>query len=144
MKKSVFLIVISFFLTGCPEEIRNDRYYILENNSNHELVLKFYFQGSLLEYLTTALSENENYSGQISYQNEDVFSFPSNAFKADSIVIDFDNLKRGTYAIDFLNASFSEPLNRNVFRHENFEHIGNDNFLFSITEEDYNRAEDIN
>lgn len=144
MKRTIFLIVLSFLLTACPEEIQNDRYYVLENSSNHEIVLKFYSQGNLLAYLTTTLSEDETYEGSIRYQNEDLFSFPSNAFKSDSIEIDFDNVKRRTYTIDFINGNFSEPINRNVFRHENYQDIGNDKFLFVITEEDYNAADDIN
>lgn len=145
MKKLIF-ILISFLLTGCPEGIeRSDRYYILENNSNHEIVIKFYHEGILLDYLTTVLSEDEKHRGSIRYQNtSDSFFFPSNAFKSDSIVVDFDNLKRTTYAIDFINQSYSEPIDRNIFNHENYEHKGNDRFLFSITEEDYNRAEDMN
>ncbi len=149
MKKQYLfiLILVSIFLYGCPSDDNyNDRYYTMENQSNHSLLIKFYNKGNLLDFITTNLSENgDQYKGSFTYDNlSDKFGLPSRAYRStDSIVIDFDNIKRQIYTIDFLNRTFSEPINRNVYRHENYEDLGKDRFLFKITEEDYNNAEDI-
>lgn len=148
LKISIFLLLLSFVLTGCPgpDYGRESRAFILENKSNHSLELKFYNEEVLLDYQTTILDNNgEQFRERIDYSNErDLFSFPARAFNVDSIVIEFDSSKRLSYAIDFINRTYSLPLNRNIFIHENYENLGNDQFLYSITEEDYNRAEDIN
>ncbi len=146
MKKIILITIISIFLFGCPTESYNDRSYIIENESNHSLLIKFYKEGNLLDYITTTLSENgEQYTGHITYENATyLFNFPLGAYdSSDSIVIDFDNLKRKIYTIDIQNETFSSPINRNIFKHENYEDIGNDRFLFKITEEDYINADDI-
>jgi hypothetical protein len=148
MKKIIFILIASIFLFGCPSDSDfYTRYYSIENNSNHSLSIRFYINNVLIEHLSTTFSNNgERYTGQSSYGDIgiDVFSFPSSAYdSSDSIVIDFDNLKRQIYTIDFINQTFSEPIERNIFRHENYEEIGNDRFLFKITEDDYNNADDI-
>lgn len=148
MRISIFLLLLSFVFTGCPgpDPDFRTRSYILENNSNHSLELKFFNQQVLLDFQTTILNNNgEQFKGRIDYNNEiDLFNFVAGAFNVDSLVIEFDSSKRISYSIDFINQSYSEPINRNIFNHENYENLGSDEFLFSITEEDYNRAEDIN
>lgn len=148
MKKQslILLIFVSFFLFGCPsDDNRGDRYYTIENQSNHPLILKFYNDNVYLDYFTTSLPNNGDKitkTTTYTFTTENI-KIPMFAFRSDSIVIEFDNAKRQIYTVDFINKTLSEPIERNVFRHENYENLGKDRFLFKITEEDYNNAEDI-
>jgi hypothetical protein len=147
MKKLILITILSTLLFGCPSnDDYNDRYYTIENQSNHTILIKFYKEGNLLDYITTTLSENgEQYSGHFTYDNIiDSFRLPQRAYEeSDSIIFDFDNVKRQIYTIDFINQTLSEPIDSNIFRHENYDNVGNDRFLFKITEEDYINADDI-
>lgn len=149
MKKQhlFILVLVSIFLFGCTsDDNRFDRYYTIENQSNHSISLKFYREGIFLDYLTTTLpNTGDQYTRTRSFQsNVANFKLPYRAYNStDSLVIDFDNVKSQYYSIDILNGTFSDPIERNVYRHENYENIGKERFLFKITEEDYNNAEDI-
>ena len=141
------LVIISFFLLGCPaDDNMGDRYYTIENQSNHSLLIKFYRDGNIIDHMTTILSENsDTFTRTLRYTNdEDNFTLPYFAYRsADSIVIDFDDVKRQIYTLDFNNKTLSEPIDRNIYRHENYENLGKDRFFFKVTEEDYNNAVDI-
>ncbi|WP_161805034.1 hypothetical protein [Lacinutrix mariniflava] len=39
---------------------------------------------------------------------------------------------------------YSEPNNRNIYRYGSYNYIGNDQFLYTFSKEDYNNAEDCN
>ena len=140
------LVIISFFLLGCPtDDNRSDRYYTIENQSNYPLIMKFYRDGNIIDYMTTLSENGDSFTRTLRYSNdEDNFTLPYFAYRsADSIVIDFDDVKRQIYTLDFINKTISEPVDRNIYSHENYENLGKDRYLFKITEEDYNNADDI-
>lgn len=147
MKAKFLIIFACFFLYGCPsDDGTSDRYYTIENKSDHLLVIKFHQDGNLLEYLTTTLSQNgDHFTENTRFESgTDNFNGPYWAYRSsDSIVIEFDNIKRQIYTLDFINRTISEPIDRNIFRHENYENITKDRFLFKITDEDYYNADDI-
>jgi len=90
MKNSILIILFSFTLTACIDSDRKTRGYILENNSNRSLELRFYYNKALLGYKTKVLENNgEQFDDAIvDYSNElGLFGLPFRAFEADSIVI---------------------------------------------------------
>ena len=127
--------------------------YILENSTENTVKLEFY-QGSEPSFgfssITLGSSErivgNEfEFSKPISDDPE--YNGPRLAFSADSVVVLFNNQKS---KIDFYNVIeeegiiYSDPKSRNIFRHGNYVKIGNEQFLYRITEEDYQNASPCN
>lgn len=143
----ISLTILSFF--SCVRESEMyQRQYSLKNESGQIVKLKFY-----LKYSNQLIFEEE-----IILSNNDVFNaenlefskplsnnvdyLVNTAYRAsDSLIVVYDNQKKSTYTVDFYG-SFSTPLNRNLFRHGNYEYLGNDQFQFTFTEEDYENAED--
>ena len=138
-------------LSSCVTESRMyPRQYSLKNESNQVIKLKFYFKydNQLVYGEIITLNNTEVFNGGVletdqPHSNE--INHPIiNAFKSsDSLIVIYNDLKKSTFSIGF-NGDLSTPIERNPFRHGNYENLGNDDFQFTIMEEDYNNAEDCN
>ena len=148
--KKVIIILLAIIVSSCgvTELKMYQRQYSLKNESGQIVKLKFYnqfnselvytsdisivdndvFNGDLVEF-SQPISVDENYYVNTTYRG------------SDSIVIIFNNARKSVYTIN-VNGSYSTPINRNIFRHGNYESLGNDEFQFTFTSEDYENAED--
>ncbi len=149
------LLISIFFIESCvPEAVEIDRQYQLINKSETNIRIKFFNTFSNDLYVIQ-LSKDVVYLGDVlTYRsgntqlNENNSSFPTRALKdSDSLKMIFDNTKylisKYTSGVSAENA-FSSPINRNLFRHGNYEEIEKERFQFKITQQDYENAEDCN
>ncbi|TVZ25916.1 hypothetical protein JM83_0857 [Gillisia sp. Hel_I_86] len=147
MKKTIFLLPLLFFLNCGPEAKMYKRTYIIENDTQQELKIKFYykFDGSLSNELK--LTPRSSYNGEqfevgqpLSVDPNAIY--PSSSLSSDSLVIIFNNEKKKINVVNDLQDGifFSDPIERNIFRHGNYEDIGGDQFLYIITQQDYENA----
>jgi len=160
MKRIVLVFLLSFLLTACPTEDfpKNLREYQIKNESGKDLILKFLHRTvDTLEFKVN-LENKAIYVGGVLKHNDaseirlsDPESFyPSMAFHSrglgsDSLVVLFNKER---YSLKWIKddppASFSKPIDRNPFRHGNYEEVKTGVFQFSISEQDYENAEDCN
>jgi hypothetical protein len=149
--KTLLVISASIFLSvlGCTDnEIEMiDRDYIIENDTDFLVNIKFY--GRIDGQLSIKSKTLENRGGQLSarlrqsdFDNSGYNT--SSAFQGDSVRVTINNSKFYTNVFNTINYIFSEPLNRNLFIHSNYENLGNERYLFKITQQDYENAEDCN
>ena len=139
------LIILSFF--SCVKESRMfQRQYLLFNGTQNTVKINTYrasYPNQIIDVLV--LNENQIYEGErveverLSNDSEGIG--PSINFKGDSLIVIFNNERKSVVQIDFFG-NFSEPTGRNIFRHGSYVNIGNDQFQFTFTEEDYENAED--
>ena len=146
------MLAIIISSCGVTEADEFNRQYQITNTSDYHLTLIFFntFSNTSFE---VQLLEEEIYNGdlltyrsgnpQLSTTNS---FYPSSAYEmSDSLLIIFDNAKKlGVYytLTSSTEALFSNPLERNLFRHGSYENNGNDSFNFKITNDDYGNAED--
>jgi hypothetical protein len=150
--KTFLIITLTIFLSvlGCTnnEVEMNRRDYIIENNTGISTAIKFYSRvdGMLNNQTSKVLSNGHKLSEKveltIEFDNSE--DYPRLAYGADSIKIVFNNEKFIINKYNTINSQFSEPINRNIFRHSNYENLGNERYLFKITQQDYENAEDCN
>ena len=157
--KNISLILVSIFsiflIVSCVTEAEEiDRQYQILNMSKVDVMIKFY-NTYKNESFEITLSNNETYlpdiltyrsgNAQLSDQNS---YYPSGAYQdSDSLVLIFNNEKLITNYYEAETAFkylFSEPINRNIFRHGNYVQIQKEVFQFTITEQDYENAEECN
>ena len=137
-------LVCAFYVVSCvTEALEIDRQYQIANMTEFDVRIKFYdsFSGNTYK---VELKTNEVYngdllnyrSGNVQLDDGDSF-FPSSAYKSsDSLTIFFDESK---YALKYFTLSsptkaiFSDPLERNPFRHGSYKKLKNEVFLFEIT-----------
>jgi len=151
MRKLLLLIPL-FILFNCgPEANKFKRTYIIENSLNRTVELKFYDRRTdeLKSRNFNILSGNQDrLQGTIEqtspFNQTSDKAILSAVFGADSLSMIFDNTNVATQVFYTSSETFSEPLNRNVFLNTNYEAIGNDRFLFKITEKDYENATPCN
>ena len=150
--KTFLIITLTIFLSvlGCTnnEVEMNRRDYIIENNTGISTAIKFYSRvdGMLNNQTSKVLSNGHKLSEKVELTIEFDSSedYPRLAYGADSIKIVFNNEKFIINKYNTINSQFSEPINRNIFRHSNYENLGNERYLFKITQQDYENAEDCN
>ncbi|VAW14381.1 hypothetical protein MNBD_BACTEROID03-709 [hydrothermal vent metagenome] len=150
--KTLLVIIVSVFLSvlGCTDnEVEmNRRDYIIENETEVNLSVKFYnkVNGTINNQTSKDLNKGEQLSKKIELTIEFDISedYPSLAYGSDSVRIVFNNEKFLTSKYNSINMVFSEPIGRNIFRHSNYENLGNERYLFKITQQDYENAEDCN
>ena len=148
--KKIIIIVCLIICSNCVTESKMyPRQYSIKNESSNNIRLKFYLTFTSVQLVDEIFILNDGvFEGEIiefdqpHSTNEEYLI--NTAFKAsDSLVIIYNNEKRSIYSVDF-NGNFSNPINRNPFRFGNYKNLGNDDFQFTIMEEDYNNAEDCN
>lgn len=148
MKKIIYFLLI-FTISSCVKESKTyKRQYSIKNESNQNVKLKFYLAHNneivtnvVLNHLDSYLGTELEFSNPLS--NDDNYYVNSTYKGSDSIEIIYNNQRKSIFIIE-VDATFSEPINRNIFRHGNYTDLGNDFYEFIITDEDYNNAEDCN
>lgn len=152
MRKIILIsTLVLLSLLGCTNEVEmNRRDYIIENATNFKVYIKFYgrVSGNLKGQTSRVLNNKGEQLSQKVEQTSDFDDSTSNAiFKAyegDSVRVIINDSKVYTNTFHPFNNTFSEPINRNLFRHSNYDDIGNETYVFKITEQDYENAEDCN
>jgi hypothetical protein len=151
--KTLLAISASIFLSvlGCTDnEVEMKRRdYTIQNNTDFSVKIEFYnvSDGTLNNQTSDILNNNGSQlankveQDQPFTNSEDV---PIFAHVSDSVRIIFNNEKFYINTFNTFSDTFSEPINRNIFRHSNYENLGNERYLFKITQEDYENAEDCN
>ena len=146
----LYVVLISVFLSvlGCTDnEVDfNKRDYIIENNTDFQLDIKFYNKtsGILIGNLSGIIQNRDSQLTNTIEQTSEFENINVPYVGADSVKVIIDNDKFFTSSYDFDNSIFSEPINRNLFRHSNYENLGNERYLFKIAQQDYENAEDCN
>lgn len=148
MKRFIYCIVL-FALTGCVTEgtPRIEREYALENNSNFDIKINFYQTDgtTFVESLILLVNQQSNFveiegsSQFLNGENSSLASWPSG-----NAEIIFNNESILTIITSDESQEFSQPIDRNIFRLGNYESIGNNQFVFSLTDEDYNNSTPCN
>ncbi|MFV0379086.1 MAG: hypothetical protein ACK5JD_17485 [Mangrovibacterium sp.] len=147
--KTIMRIACLAFLTmlGCIEnEIRQeDRIYIIENGTTFSITIEYYNRTNSdmnTDVSSVLSSRGDRLLGQLEQIPVTNFleELPTSAFAADSVKIVFNESRFTTCTYDFNSKTFSEPINRNLFKHSNYENLGNGRYLFKITQEDYENA----
>jgi hypothetical protein len=157
MKSKLLYLLAIIGLIGCigPEADMWERVYRVNNNTNFDVVLRFYENFSEEVFEDINLSENQSYSGtEISGSNFDALNDtesirPGQSFSSFNIIIIFNSEKKIEYSLidtddDGITDSFSEPLDRNLLRDGNYSNIGNNIYQFELTQEDYDIATPCN
>ena len=151
--KTLVVITASIFLSvlGCTDnEVEmNRRDYIIENNTNFSVNIKFYnVSNGILNNQTSGILNNNGNQLTNKVEQDQPFTnsedVPIFAHVSDSVKIIFNNEKFYINTFNTFNESFSEPISRNIFRHSNYEDLGNERYLYNITQQDYENAEDCN
>ncbi len=150
MKNLILYFLLLFGMVSCEiiDNTFTEATFTLLNDSNKEVIVKFYNSNIDSDALTIDINADQSYTGfTVESSNGNLFEDPDmsvgSGFAGDSIVIIFDNERFSNYSILFSGnqqISFSEPILRNPFRVGNYEEIGDQEFLYSITQEDYNNA----
>ena len=140
------IILFLLFVLGCgPEAERNERTFIIENTTNVSLNLKFFTiltdGARVIKLSNSGDTVLETAIQTAPFRNDDTVSYISGAFSADSIVVIFNNNSKLTYTYSAFDNLYSSPVERNIFRPTNYESIGNGNFLYKITQADFERSE---
>jgi len=93
------------------------------------------------------LNPNDSYEGfMVESSVGGIFDDPEffvNSFPGDSIRIIFNNERIISYHIIYDDEDsffYSQPINRNIFRVGNYEDLGDEDFLYTITQEDFDNA----
>lgn len=145
------LSLIFIYAFSCTNEVEmNKREYIIENDTDYILNIKFYQRyldgTSKLSITSKILNKKGSQLNQIVEQTSEFTNSGNSLFRAyqgDSVIVIFNNNKfiTSSYLGD---DAFSEPLGRNLYKHSNYENLGNEKFIFKITQQDYENAEDCN
>ena len=146
--KKIIIILLAIIVSSCVTELKMySTQYSINNQTGTEIKLKFYLTTTdeLVDIYT--INTNSILQGEIiergstsplDYPDD---SLARNGFSVgDSIIVVFNNQKQKIMQTNI--NGFSEPINRNIYRHGNYDYIGNDKFQFTFTEEDYENAED--
>ncbi len=145
MRNLFFATIFLLLVLSCgPEAKRTETTYILSSELDIPVTLQI--TSNFSESISVTLNEFEVYRGNTREltspdRSEDSFA-PSQSLEANTLTIIFSNERSSFFEIDLSNdpVFFSEPINRNPFRHGSYENIGNDEFLYTITQEDFENA----
>ena len=141
-----FLALITILISCGPETEREMRTYVILNETNNNVTLLLSLNN--IDELNTyvVLGTNEIYRGErLELGNLTMLpetTTPVQSLGADEVAIVFDDEYILFFDVDLSNEEpvFSNPLNRNPLRHGSYEFIGDDEFLFTITQEDFENA----
>ena len=140
------IVCIFFSVFGCivTEVAPNEREYIIENDTEFQLNIKFYNikSGILIDGLSGIV---QNRGLQLINIIEQTSEFDNNIVPyigTDSIRVIIN--KNKFFTCTYNKSFFSEPINRNILKHSNYEDLGNEKYIFTITQEDYENATPCN
>lgn len=155
MKNTTLIILLVLVLACGPEAPMFDRQYVVQNSSSFQIVLQFYKNGEPSRYNETLLNISNQLEGSVLTRSggpwdelakEQLIDNPVASLEADSIIAIFNNEKKATYIIEFMQTGVPafDPANRNLLRDTDYISIGKDQFLFQITDTDYESAKPCN
>lgn len=145
------LILLAFLFINCqpfPESKMFKGTCIIQNGTSENIIIEKYFKTfpenseflslpiqTVFRGLTTE-SENPDYYRDLNS------NMPFSSLVGDTIIIIFNNERKFGYSFQTLEGvtTFSQPINRNIFRLGAYEALDNDEFLYTITQEDYDNA----
>lgn len=149
MSKYFIIPILALILSSCVQEAEMyPRQYLLKNNSGVNINIKIYdFLDDNLTEESLAF-EDTLFGGRYEHssrRSDDPNSKePTGSFASDSIILIFNGTKKTAIFLDSANYDFSKPVSRNLFRHGNYKSIGNDQFIYTITPQDFENAKDCN
>lgn len=148
--KKVYLLIAISLLMSCDviDEQTTDAKFTITNGTDTSINLNFLFEDNSTNNFSETLNPAQSYEGlTIESSVGGIFDDPNKsvigAFFADSIEIIFNNERSTTYTYTGNgneNPTYSEPISRNLFRSGNYEEISEENFIYTITQEDYDNA----
>ncbi|WP_339623008.1 hypothetical protein [uncultured Winogradskyella sp.] len=150
--KFVGLIIILILSISCVTEAKMwERTYQIKNESNHDIVIRFYDTFDNENFQDIVVLNGELYRGdRVEGTNFDALNDneslrPGQSYSSFKVIVIYENIKSIEYSRidsdgDDIPDSFSEPINRNLLRAGNYIDIGNDIYEFMLTEEDYDNA----
>ncbi len=148
--KVLNFIIFTFLLVGCgPETMRDEGRFLLENRSTFDL--KITFRNNVTQEIRAIeLADSQIFEGEkfitsngatFTSQNSTV---PATSFGSPGTEVEivFQNMRKLFYSFDSSEEIiiFSDPVDRNIFRASNYLQIDDEEFLFVLTQEDYNNA----
>jgi len=124
-----------------------ERSFIIENSYENQINLILFDLNSGVES-NLILNAGEQYRGSTFETSVRVDDIPNESgasisLNAGKIIIIFDNdriLVSELADIDNGQGFFSEPIQFNLLRNGNYQNIGNDQYLYKISQADYNAA----
>lgn len=142
--------MFALMFMGCVTEADHHfRYYQIANESGVAVELRFYRISDNKLINEVELQNNSQFNFRklvlrIPISNDPEYIGPNTASGSDSLVIIYDAKKKGNVWVDLFSSEpiFSEPKNRNVFRHGSYQHRGGNEYVFTLTQEDYANADD--
>ncbi|MDC1503848.1 hypothetical protein N8475_01530 [Winogradskyella sp.] len=104
--------------------------------------LKFLGLVIILILSFSCVTEADMWERTYQIKNNPENDIPTISFSYTRFIIVFSNSRKTTHSFDVEdnNVIFSEPTDRNLFRGGNYIDIGNDNYEFVLTQEDYDNA----
>lgn len=154
--KNTTLITLLVLVMACgPEAPRFDRQYVVQNSSSFQIILQFYKNGEPSRYNETLLNISNQLEGSVltrsggpwgNLPESNNLRLPVASLEADSIITIFNKEKKATYTVEFIltEGPAFNPAIRNLLRDTDYISIGKDQFLFQITDTDYENAEPCN
>lgn len=149
MKNLIIYIVVLVFANSCVlETTMFESKFIIENNLDSGIVLKAYDLFSE-DFILIDLEQGQRYEGasiEGTVKIEDIpndSGGPIGSFEFSRIDIIFNNesrLNSTSSSEDNGQGFFSEPTDLNLLRNGNYQSIGNDEYLYTITQEDFDAA----
>lgn len=148
----IIALLFSFFLVFVSCDIVDPQFtdakFTVRNETNTDIALHFFNENINFPDRSIVLGSQEEYQGlNVESSVGNIFDDPERSvvgsLVADSIIVIFNNERFfSSYLIteEGNTFSYSEPINRNIFRSGNYEEIGDQEFLYTITQEDYNNA----
>lgn len=127
-------ILLLLILIACVHEHIVERTYKIENKTNHEVTVQFFYQNSLRE--TVSLNKKDDYF--MKEIKEDLASDIDAhlALRSDSVHINFDEVK-------YINYTLSDSGSRNLLSNNAYIIENKNLYIYSIAEEDYENAEEF-
>ena len=147
----VLCLLVGLCLISCwpfPEAMMFNRTCIIKNNTDAELVIHRYFRPRPEDALTDTLLPQEMFRGEnVESSNEGYYTDPSSympisSLNGDTIIFIFNNNRKIGYSFEIIDdiIVFSEPIDRNSTRLGSYEQIGNNEVLYTVTQEDFDNA----
>ncbi|ARN76994.1 hypothetical protein BST97_02700 [Nonlabens spongiae] len=140
MKKTLIIIALSSFFTNCVRESEPKKFcYLFINDTDRSVVMEQYRINSAGAFLENTYVKNGVGVLAESCKTDVRIPTVTEAYRVDSIVVMFDNLRKLSYRIAQEEQGFVAD---SIFFSDEWEDDpSNNNFYWRFTEEDYENAE---